>query len=102
MRMSSRCPIAIAALACSLVMCRVMAPGTDREVVDAIGRRVRLPATPRRVVALAPSVTETVFGLGAGAVVAGVTDFTDWPPEARSLPSVGGIVNPSIEKLVAL
>jgi iron complex transport system substrate-binding protein len=74
----------------------------EREVVDAIGRHVRVLATPHRVVALAPSITETIYSLGAGDEVAGVTDFSDWPAEARARPSVGGIVNPSIEKIVAL
>jgi iron complex transport system substrate-binding protein len=79
-----------------------MAAAADRELVDAIGRHVRVPATPRRIVTLAPSLTETVYSLGGGAEMVGVTDFTDWPPEARTRPSVGGIINPSLEKLVAL
>jgi iron complex transport system substrate-binding protein len=74
----------------------------DRELVDAVGRHVRVPATPHRVVTLAPSLTETVYSLGGGAEVVGVTDFTDWPPEARTRPSIGGIIKPSLEKLVAL
>ncbi|HEV3060441.1 MAG TPA: cobalamin-binding protein [Vicinamibacterales bacterium] len=52
--------------------------------------------------ALAPSITETIYSINAGDAVAGVTDFTDWPPEATQRPSVGGIVNPSIERLVSL
>jgi iron complex transport system substrate-binding protein len=74
----------------------------DRELVDALGRRVRVPSIPHRVVSLAPSITETIYSLGAGDAVVGVTDFTDWPAEARQRPSVGGIVDPSIEKLVSL
>jgi iron complex transport system substrate-binding protein len=54
------------------------------------------------VVSLAPSITETIFSLGAGNTVVGVTDFTDWPAEAKTRPSVGGLVNPSIEKVVSL
>lgn len=84
------------------VACGVAAGASERDLVDATGRHVRVPSTPHRVVALAPSITETIYGLGAGDAVAGVTDFTDWPAEARKLPSVGGIVNPSIEKLVSL
>lgn len=47
-------------------------------------------------------VVAVACSLGAGDDVVGVTDFTDWPAEARKRPSVGGIVNPSIEKLVSL
>jgi iron complex transport system substrate-binding protein len=84
------------------VACGLAASAADREVVDGIGRRLRVPLTPHRVVALAPSITETIYSINAGDAVAGVTDFTDWPPEATQRPSVGGIVNPSIERLVSL
>jgi iron complex transport system substrate-binding protein len=97
MRRLSRLGISIVALACS-----VTASAADRELVDAMGRHVRVPSTPHRVVALAPSITETIYSLGAGDEVVGVSDFTDWPAEARNRPSVGGLVNPSIEKLVSL
>jgi iron complex transport system substrate-binding protein len=97
MRTRSRLWIVAVAVACGVV-----ASAADRELVDAMGRRVRVPSTPHRVVALAPSITETIYSIGAGDAVVGVTDFTDWPIEARRRPSVGGIVNPSIEKLVSL
>jgi iron complex transport system substrate-binding protein len=84
------------------VTCGAAGRAADRDLVDAIGRHVRVPSTPRRVVALAPSVTETIYSIGAGDAVVGVTDFTDWPEAAKARPSVGGIVNPSIEKLVSL
>jgi iron complex transport system substrate-binding protein len=82
--------------------CGLATSAADRDLVDAMGRHVRVPLTPHRVVALAPSITETIYTLGAGDDVVGVTDFTDWPAAARERPSVGGIVNPSIEKIVAL
>jgi iron complex transport system substrate-binding protein len=78
------------------------ASAADRDLVDAMGRHVRVPSAPHRVVALAPSITETIYSIGAGDDVVGVTDFTDWPAEARNRPSVGSIVNPSIETLVSL
>src|SRR6202163_3650026 len=97
MRMRRRLGIGVVALACS-----VAASGADRELVDATGRHVRVPSTPHRVVALAPSITETIYSIGAGDEVVGVTDFTDWPAEAHTRPSVGGIVSPSVETLVSL
>jgi iron complex transport system substrate-binding protein len=97
MRTRSRLWIVVVAVACG-----VAASAADRELVDAMGRHVRVPSTPQRVVALAPSITETIYSIGAGDAVVGVTDFTDWPAEAKQRPSVGGIVNPSIEKLVSL
>jgi iron complex transport system substrate-binding protein len=97
MRTRSRLWIVVVAVACGLA-----ASAQDRELVDAMGRRVRVPSMPHRVVALAPSITETIYSLGAGDAVVGVTDFSDWPADATRRPSVGGIVNPSIEKLVSL
>ena len=45
---------------------------------------------PQRIVSLAPSITETLYALGLGASVAGVTRYCAWPPEAASLTKVAG------------
>lgn len=74
----------------------------SRELKDELGRSVHLPDNPQRVVCLSPSLTETVYALGLGAVVVGVTDFTDYPPEAQTKPSVGGLSDASLEKIVSL
>jgi iron complex transport system substrate-binding protein len=58
-------------------------------------------AAPRRVVSLAPSVTETLFALGFGSRLVGVTTYCDYPDEARKLPTIGGFMNPSLETIVA-
>jgi iron complex transport system substrate-binding protein len=74
----------------------------SRELRDELGREVTLPSDPQRVVCLAPSLTETVYALGLGAAVVGVTTFTDYPPEAREKPSVGGLTDASIERIISL
>jgi iron complex transport system substrate-binding protein len=56
---------------------------------------------PRRIVSLAPSVTETLFALGFGARLVGVTTYCDYPAEARKLPKIGGFMSPSLETIVA-
>lgn len=56
---------------------------------------------PQRVVSLAPSVTETIFALGFGDRVVGVTTQCDYPAEARKIPKIGGFMNPSLEAVVA-
>jgi iron complex transport system substrate-binding protein len=58
--------------------------------------------TPQRIVALAPSLTETLFALGLGPRVVGVGDFSGFPPEARAKPHLGGLFNPNLERIVAL
>jgi iron complex transport system substrate-binding protein len=56
---------------------------------------------PRKVVSLAPSVTETLFALGFGNVLIGVTTHCDYPEEARKIPKIGGFTSPSLEVIVA-
>jgi len=77
-------------------------PVLGATVRDMLGREVAVPAAPARIVSLVPSVTEVIFALGGQARLAGVTDFCDYPPAARAVPSVGGMVNPSLETIVAL
>ena len=67
-----------------------------------LGRRVRVPDHAARIVSLAPSITETVFVLGDGERLVGVTDYCDYPPEATRKPRVGGISTPSFEAILAL
>lgn len=78
------------------------APASALTVTDQTGRRVVLPAMPARIVSLVPSVSETMFTIGAQDRLVGVTDFCDQPPAARQKPSIGGMVSPSLEGIVAL
>jgi len=55
-----------------------------------------------RIVSLAPSLTELSFALGLGPNVVGVTAYDRYPPEVASVPSIGGGLNPSIERIVSL
>lgn len=56
---------------------------------------------PQRIVSLAPSVTETLFALGFGNRLVGVTTYCDYPAEARKLPKIGGFMSPSLEAIVS-
>jgi iron complex transport system substrate-binding protein len=76
--------------------------GSEREVMDRLGRLVRVPVNPVRVVTLAPSVTEVVFALGQDQRVKGVTQFSNYPPETIGLPRVGSYVHLDVEKIVSL
>ena len=73
-----------------------------RHVTDQTGRSVEIPDRPERLVSLAPSITETLFALGLGDKVVGDTDYCEYPPEARSKPHIGPILNPNLERIVAL
>jgi iron complex transport system substrate-binding protein len=58
--------------------------------------------TPQRIVSLSPNVTEIIYGLGAWDKIVGVTLYSDFPPEAKNTPKVGGWVNPNLEAIVNL
>jgi ABC-type Fe3+-hydroxamate transport system substrate-binding protein len=68
---------------------------------DLLGRTFDFATPPSRVVSLVPSLTETLFDLGAGDAVAGITDFCIFP-EGLDLPRVGGTKNPRIDEIRAL
>jgi iron complex transport system substrate-binding protein len=91
--------IAAMTAACLLVVALPAEAFTTR---DMTGRDVTLAASPRRIVSLVPSVTEILYALGAEHLLVGVTDFCDFPPEARRRPKVGGMVAPSLEAIIAL
>ncbi len=55
-----------------------------------------------RIITLNPNITEIVYALGCEDIIAGVGDFCDYPPDAKNKPCVGGIINPSFEKILSL
>ena len=71
-------------------------------VTDDLGRRVEMKAPAKRIVTLAPFLTELAYSAGAGARLVGVSAYSDYPAEAKRLPSVATAVTVSIEPLVAL
>ena len=60
------------------------------------------PQYPQRIISMSPSITETLFALGVGDRVVGVTDFCKYPKEACALPKIGGLLNPSVETWITL
>jgi iron complex transport system substrate-binding protein len=77
---------------------------TTIQIIDSLGRQVSLPGSAKRVVSLAPSVTEILFTVGAGPQVVGDTKYCNYPPEADKLPEIGGFAAKtiSVEAIVAL
>jgi iron complex transport system substrate-binding protein len=73
-----------------------------REVKDEAGRTVRIPQPVRRIVSLAPSLTETIYALGLQDRLIGDTDYCDYPADAQKKTKVGGGINPSLEEIAAL
>jgi ABC-type Fe3+-hydroxamate transport system substrate-binding protein len=72
-------------------------------VVDATGVALSLPAPPRRIVSLIPSITEILFALGVGEAVAGCTIYCTEPAEGVATKTrIGGEKNPRLEQIRAL
>jgi iron complex transport system substrate-binding protein len=69
---------------------------------DDLGRQLRLSKKPERIISLAPSNTEILFALGLAERIAGVTEYCNYPAEARQKPKAGSFSEPNIEQVVAL
>lgn len=73
-------------------------PGMGSEVVEPAGTK----APPRRIVSMAPNLTQIVYDIGAQDLLVGVTDFCKFPKQARSKPKVGGWLDPNYERILSL
>ena len=60
------------------------------------------PPAPRRIVSLVPALTEMLFAIGAGPQVVAVSSFDTYPPEVARLPRVGALLDPDVERVLAL
>ncbi|HXY55787.1 MAG TPA: cobalamin-binding protein [Nitrospirota bacterium] len=61
-----------------------------------------IASPPKRIVSLAPNMTEILYALGLGDNIVGVTSFCDYPEEAKKKPKIGGMSDPSLEAVVSL
>jgi iron complex transport system substrate-binding protein len=78
------------------------AADTRVSVQDDSGANVTLAAPARRVISLAPHLTELVYAAGGGAVLVGAVNYSDYPPEALQLPRVGDNRALDLERIAAL
>jgi iron complex transport system substrate-binding protein len=71
-------------------------------VIDDLGRTVVIDKQPQRIVSMLPSLTETLFAVGAGDRVVGVTTWCNYPEEATTRQNSGDLFNPNVEEILAL
>ena len=69
---------------------------------DSMGQVVVIEEEPERIISIAPNLTETIYGIGAGDKLVGRTDYCTWPEEVAEVESVGSIYPPDIEKIISL
>lgn len=74
---------------------------TAPSIRDDLGREVVVARPVRKIISLAPNVTETLVAIGAGDRIVGTDDFSNYPESVRSLPKLGGM-SPSVERIAAL
>ncbi|MDP2982038.1 MAG: helical backbone metal receptor [Candidatus Latescibacter sp.] len=85
-----------------LVFCALLLTGIGCRKGDAPESAIPAGKNYTRIISLAPSITETLFALGLGDRVIGVTKFCKYPPEAREKAQVGGFFDPNYEAVVTL
>lgn len=84
------------------LLCAFAAHAQALDVTDDRGVRVHFDKTPQRIVTLLPSLTESVCELGQCQRLVGVDRYSNWPALVKTLPVVGGGLDPNIEAVVAL
>jgi ABC-type Fe3+-hydroxamate transport system substrate-binding protein len=73
------------------------------ELSDDLSRRISIPSPVQRIISLVPSITETLFSLGAGERIAGITDYCIHPYDGVcNKPKIGGTKNFHVERVLAL
>ncbi|KGM95555.1 ABC transporter substrate-binding protein [Clostridium novyi A str. 4552] len=72
------------------------------KIKDSYNREVVINKEPKRIISIAPNITETIFALGMGNKLVGRTDYCDYPKEAKNIISIGSLTQPNIEKIVEL
>jgi len=77
-------------------------PAYSRELVDQVGRKVKVAEPLTRVVSLIPSLTESSYEVGGGDLLVGATRFATFPDAAAKLPRVGSYIALDIERIVKL
>ena len=73
-----------------------------RDIADDLGRKMKIPEKVERAVSLAPNLTESIFAVGAGDRLVGVTSFCNYPEAADRIQKVGDTINPNMETIIAL
>ncbi|MCX7175892.1 MAG: cobalamin-binding protein [Proteobacteria bacterium] len=86
-----------------LLLTLLITGSAQAEIVvrDDAGQTLRLATQARRIVSLAPHVTENLYAAGAGGLIVGVSEYSDYPEQARKLPRVGNYASLDLEAIVA-
>lgn len=90
------------ALVIAPVMALKAAPAIESLAASAIHAGAPAASDPRRIVSTSPTVTETLFALGLGDRVVGVSRYCRYPPAVTALPKIGTFLRPDAELIARL
>lgn len=85
-----------------LVSCPFWATASPIHVTDDTGKTISISQPAQRIIALSPHIVETLFAAGAGSKLVGAVEYSDYPPNAKSIPRVGGYAGINLEALASL
>jgi len=94
--------LAITGLSLGLYFAFKTPPASGVTITDDLDRTVYINGIPQRLVSHVPGITEILFALGLEEKVVGVSNYCDYPEEAKLKDKVGDFWNPTIEKIVDL
>jgi iron complex transport system substrate-binding protein len=102
MQLNRICLLALSILVIATTIACTGNTSIPSTITDDWGREVQLTSMPHRIVSHVPSITETLYALDLGDKIVGVSDYCDYPEEAKTKPKVGGYYTPNIEVIVSL
>jgi iron complex transport system substrate-binding protein len=83
-------------------ICQICNASVQVSTKDDSQRQISLDKPAQRIISLAPHATELLFAVGAGAQIVGVSEYSDYPEQAKKIPSVGNIFALDLERVIAL
>ncbi|OGO02116.1 MAG: hypothetical protein A2Y59_04655 [Chloroflexi bacterium RBG_13_52_14] len=96
------CLLALSILLVATTIACSSSTSVPSTIIDDMDREIHLTSMPKRIVSHVPSITETLYALDLGDKIVGVSDYCDYPEEAKTKPKVGGYYTPNIEVIVSL
>lgn len=90
-----------AAFASGILVGQLTATKSGPVVIDDYGRTIKLTTQPKRIVSVSPTPTEILFAVGAGSMVVGVDDYSDYPAAVNNIARVGNFVL-NVETILSL
>ncbi len=85
-----------------LISCFETSYASSLKLVDEVGREVNFNFPPKRIISLAPNITEILYGLGLDEEIVGVTIHCNFPQKVKEKPKVGSYINIDFERVVSL